>query len=1122
MAFRRDLAKKILIYAALAVLCLAALWIVWSLGLDETTSLILTVIVLLLLPAAIVADYLMSRRRPQNIEAAPKEPEAEPAQPKGVYTELNSNADEAVKWMRDNMRDAKNGDALYSLPWYLVAGPHKSGKTSLLVSANLDYQKLSQLRAEENEVRPTRNCDWRITNSAVLIDTAGRYQNEGPGSDEWLAMIETLKRVRKQRPIDGLIIVISLARLLEASEQENETQARIMRDRLDELIARAQSQFPVYLVFTHTDTVEGFNEYFRSISPAQRGQVWGATFKLDEAQSSHAQFDVEFNKLFENLMMRRLHCLNAVSRPVEHLRIFLFPLRFRQFRRKVGTFVETLFRSNPLKQSPLLRGFYFAGASANSRQNAPGQAGAFAHDLFHRVLLRDRDVAAAWQSHQRQPRPWREAAAAAACLALLALTLGVIFSYLSNRDLIRRAAESGQAVERLVQENKQKDPSARTPNDIASELRALDDLRQQLVELDEYDKSRPFSLGFGLYSGDAIRPYLRNIYFEQVYQHLLKPTLPEIRQRLLGFVPGDPLNSQNAGEAISARDEYLGNYYDLLKAYLMLSKPARVEPTLLGQQLADNAKLPQTLTNDQIDQAKENLKYYAMQAADADAPHIRVTESEEEIVKARDNLIREYGPVKRIYKQLISQIKVEGVSLERILQGIGGGVLSGSYVVPGSHTLAGYREYTGKLREGVELVQQDDWVVGKGAAAISGTAFGEKELRALNDVYLADYVNHWSKFLEGVNVCEVTQNNERTVLYQLAESGSPLERTLKAVAEQTNLSATPSGKLIGSIKKIFAAKTNQPVGNNVVEREFNPVLKFISAESGAGWPQYREALNALSNDPIGADPIDPKVKDSDKRLVQTVQPLKAAATTPSQKTVALLMQPFDRMMKWRYGDVLVQLNDSWKRQTVSARDLEMKFQSCFPYNTAACPTVNTLDEFLNPTSGRLKDYFDRRAKSPRMFSAGFGGYLDSMARLQQTFYPAGSPAPVVGYYLEVKYGADQSSFAEIKVDGCVVSSMENGKNCTWPAATGQATGAQISLISADGKQQGESLKFTGEWGLFQMFARGNPRAISDDTYELSWGVEGTTVRATLKALRKPHPFRADLFRGMQAPSSVSN
>src|SRR4030095_4483678 len=163
----------------------------------------------------------------------------------------------------------------------MVTGPSASGKTSLLLSSGLDFHSLpSQRAADQNLIRPTRNSEWRMTDSAVFIDTAGRYQSDGRERDEWAALLETIKRFRKARPLDGYVIAVNAAAVLGLNDIQVEQHAKIMRARLDEAAQRLQTRFPVYLVFTHIDAIEGFSDFFRAFTPTERQQVWGVTIPL--------------------------------------------------------------------------------------------------------------------------------------------------------------------------------------------------------------------------------------------------------------------------------------------------------------------------------------------------------------------------------------------------------------------------------------------------------------------------------------------------------------------------------------------------------------------------------------------------------------------------------------------------------------------------------------------------------------------------------------------------------------------------------------------------------------------------------------------------------------------------
>ncbi|HKG21646.1 MAG TPA: type VI secretion system membrane subunit TssM, partial [Blastocatellia bacterium] len=618
---------------------------------------ILIGLILITWPFAILIGYFRKRKEKREQKAAgspeasavatpsPKAGRGELGAPTRTYDELTRGAEEAVQWLRSTkLSSAKNSDAVYSLPWFLVAGLPTSGKTSLLLSAGLDFQALpSQRRSDQNIVRPTRDCEWRVTDSSVLLDTAGRYQTEGPDQDEWAALVELLKKHRRNRPLDGFVIAVSAVRILSYGEPEIEQQAKILRARLDEVILRTQGRFPVYLVFTHLDKIKGFEDFFRPFSRAERAQVWGATIPLDQSQNAHALFDVEFDYLYDALMRRRLLRLGAPARADEQLRVFDFPLFFGETRRKLGLFASALFRPNPFSEKPLMRGFYFTSTVSNGKpparhearagtsdsdqesEQAPQVAGEgyFTEHFFKDVLMRDKDLAASFQTAQKSPYRLRNILIGAAAALLLFISVGMIVSFIGNKLLIKDALEQGRQVEEIKTSDIGKDPLKKEATAVRVELESLEELRRVLARLDDYDRnSPPLYLRFGLYAGNKINPYLRTIYFDAMTQRFFKPTVAALEADLRAFTSGaagNALISDSGGAPPAATaEESLGRYYDLLKAYLMLSNPERAEPTFLSNQLGDYWK--RSAPSDMKLASEEQLKFYSRQASRDDAP----------------------------------------------------------------------------------------------------------------------------------------------------------------------------------------------------------------------------------------------------------------------------------------------------------------------------------------------------------------------------------------------------------------------------------------------------------------------------------------------------------------------
>ena len=87
-------------------------------------------------------------------------------------------------------------------------------------------------------------------------------------------------------------------------ETERRQHANNIKLRLQELYENLGIQFPVYVLFTKTDLIAGFNEYFDNLARQERQQIWGMTFSTSEKLESHfdlSTFKEEFDKLLRRL-----------------------------------------------------------------------------------------------------------------------------------------------------------------------------------------------------------------------------------------------------------------------------------------------------------------------------------------------------------------------------------------------------------------------------------------------------------------------------------------------------------------------------------------------------------------------------------------------------------------------------------------------------------------------------------------------------------------------------------------------------------------------------------------------------------------------------------------------------
>lgn len=378
-------------------------------------------------------------------------------------TELQEKFKQAVGALRaSHLR--KLGNPLYVLPWYMVIGESGSGKTTAIKSARLSSPFAEAHRVQG--VSGTRNCDWWFFEQAVILDTAGRYAipvDEGRDLEEWQRFLGLLARYRRREPLSGLVVTIAADRILGASPEELEEEARQIRRRMDELMRSLGSVFPVYVLVSKCDLVQGMTRFCDRLDEEALKQAFGMV-KKDPGEDCASFVDRALEALVERLRYLRLIALHDQGISGADPALLLFPEEFSRMKTGLAAYVRGAFQENPYQETPLLRGVYF---SSGRQEGAPyshflkalglvSQAdvlpgtnrGLFLHDFFAKVLPADRGLAAP----TRRALAWQKTTLNLALMAWLAFGIGLSgllsFSFVKNLSAIRSVpASSTRAVE---------------------------------------------------------------------------------------------------------------------------------------------------------------------------------------------------------------------------------------------------------------------------------------------------------------------------------------------------------------------------------------------------------------------------------------------------------------------------------------------------------------------------------------------------------------------------------------------------------------------------------------------------------------------------------------------------
>ena len=446
----------------------------------------------------------------------------------------------------DLLRRAGRGrNAIYDLPWFLVMGRPAAGKTVAIKNSDLG---LPVKRDWVKGVGGTYTADWFFTNELIFLDTPGKWVTEGAtdeGREHWRELIRLLRKYRGRLPLDGLVVVVPADDLLKLSDGELEEQAANVREVVDLIHDELQFRFPVYLLISKCDLVEGFVDFFKGLPAQRRHEILGWSNDDPNSRDIAGRLEQGFRKVHRRLESYRLEMLGRVAKRTQARRLFFFTEEFRGLERPLGNFADAFFQSDRYSEPPVFRGFYFTsgtqeGAPFSKAMNELAQTlGVTAtqaqeqdeeeqkrsyvlRDLFRDLMVNDEGLVGRTAGHWwRRRRNTIVGVFAPAGLALIFLVLTLIALGLNKGTYGNLKSQSPAIVEDLSELRSAAD--MRRPDNVERALAETDKLRNYHAQMTGFQPFRTF----GMRRPGELADRTFALFDDQFVRVVLEPTLTE-------------------------------------------------------------------------------------------------------------------------------------------------------------------------------------------------------------------------------------------------------------------------------------------------------------------------------------------------------------------------------------------------------------------------------------------------------------------------------------------------------------------------------------------------------------------------------------------------------------------
>ena len=1063
-------------------------------------------------------------------------------------SQLQARFQEAV----DTLRRTRRGGNLYALPWYVVIGPPGSGKSTLLQNSGLNFPLSERFGKEAlRGVGGTRNCDWWFTDEAVFLDTAGRYTMQDSDRDAdasaWAEFLKLLRKYRKRRPINGVVIAMSMSDLLTLDETGLAEHIQAIRRRLDELATHLRIGVPVYLTFTKCDLVAGFGEFFDDLSPELRSQVWGFSFPLEATMDGSAakRFGEEFDLLLRQLDTRILDRLHVERDRNRRAAILSFPQQLAALRGIAQRFVEGVFSGHAYAAQPLLRGVYLTsgtqegtpidrmmGAVARTfgvdaaQLHVPGaqRRTFFVERLLKEVLFGESGFAGTNPALERQKVLLQIASYAGVLLLTVLLLVGFGTSYGRNGSYlaqVQTALQGYPAKSDVDAATTQKEYFARV-------LERLEGLSAVQDAANKYQGHVPMGMRFGLYQGSAVGGEVHDAYLRELNGLLLPGVAAQFRSGLTG----------NAGDPQAL--------YYYLKGYLMLGEPQHQNADELVA--LTGIEWRKVFPGDTVLQQALAKHFHALVA---EPGRLRALGLDKTLVEQARNTLRTADLPTLIYGNLklgAGSTDYPPLQLDKAL-GLLGNVFvrkSGaplSEPVPALYTQPMFQYEASKgIAQAVDQFAKDDWVFG--ATPIDGLQKARlaQQVQAL---YEQDYIKAWDGLLADLQLQPVASIQDASAIAaKLAGPSSPLKALLNTVRDNTSdmMKAPPQDaedKALAGAQQAAEKKAAQKLTQNALARALasaGGAAAPAAQPPGAAISAHFAALDQLSAGAPGAAPIDQTlgVLDQLSKTLLTMTDFSNAAGQPNpqlllaQQQASQLPAPVSGWVNAVTGKSQALVASGTKGalgdqfQQVVGKDCGSFVRGRYPFSPDSrtdIPLQNfgelfgnggSFDSFNKQTLSKLVDASGRnwQWKTGPGAVAGPPGLLAQAQMaddIRQMYFRSGN-TPEVDFTVQAPLLDPGIGKLEFDVDGQKYVYQPGGAGSMamkWPGP--QPGHVAVSAWDGSGTLL-STFDYQGDWAFFRALQAAHLQKQSDLGFLASFNFGGKTAKLTIQASNLKNPF----------------
>lgn len=617
--------------------------------------------------------------------------------------------------------------------------------------------------------------------------------------------------------------------------------------------------------------------------------------------------------------------------------------------------------------------------------------------------------------------------------------------------------------------------------------------------------------------------------------------------------------------------------YDQLKAWLMMSRPDKVDGAFYAQTLKTVQPTRMGISTGLWQGLSPDLWAFYISELPKQ-PQWKITPDSQLVSQSRQVLLQQIGrrnAESTLYENMLKSVRrnFADVSLEDMTSGTDARRLfTTDEVVPGMFTRQAWQ---GGIQQAIEKAANSrrdeiDWVLSDSHKAVSADLSPEALKARLTQRYFTDFASSWLSFLNSLhwnpanNIADVT--DQLTLMSDVRQS--PLIALMNTLAWQGQTGQQSEGlsdSIIKSAKDLVGGKDKPAIDQSAagpqgpLDDTFGPLLQLLgknkasnvmSADNSLSLQTYLTRITRvrlrLQQVASASDP-----QEMMQTLAHTVFQGKSVDLTDTQQYGSLVaaslgeewsgfgrtmfVQPLTQAWETVLQPSAASLNDRWSRSVVA--NWRTAFDGRFPFSVSKSDaSLPMLAEFIRKDNGRIDRFLaselngvlhkegsqwvpDSAHSQGLTFNPAFLKAVNQLSQLSDILFTDGSQG--ISFELQARPAA-QVVETQLTIDGQQLhyfNQMADWQSFRWPGDSYKpGTMLTWTTVNAGARLFGD---YSGTWGFIRWLDQGKRQQLDRSQWMISFTApDGRTLQWVLRSQLGKGPLALLALRGFTLPDQI--